>query len=198
MASIRHDVLRACAATLRADASGRGIVSNVQVLALIEEVMMWRADCVAACRTLQRSIQASEQRGEQARATDLRVNVLMPRLAALRDVLGDADWHAGCEGCDAPILPGELVIQTSEGEMHAACFGIEPGQRVAGARIAVDADDLERDEDEAPPADPHLTVFASADPYDPDEIDRTLAEVTAFLHPQDDEPESLPLFGEAG
>jgi chromosome segregation ATPase len=72
--------------------------------ALCEEVSFWRSDLAARLALAVGIHKHAVKTGDAARAADIRVSVIMPGLAALRDA--DAkEWHSRCDFCGELIRP---------------------------------------------------------------------------------------------
>lgn len=127
--------------------------------ALLDERTYWRQDATARLRTAIALARAADVRREETRGAEIRVSILMPTRAALAGALAnDLHWPC-CEGCDAPIRPGDVVYRYEGMEYaHVDCADRQP------AAVPADAERYEDD-----PA------------YTPEGIARTLAEACAYL-----------------
>ena len=89
---------------------------------LREEVWAWRQDAAARLRTMMASARASDERGEEDRAIDLRVNFILPSANALTQHLA-GEFHDGCEACGKPLLHGQQVWPVEDAnDVHVACW----------------------------------------------------------------------------
>jgi hypothetical protein len=140
------------------------------------EVAHWRQDAAARLWGHRVSAQASEAKGDLDRAADLRVNVISPTVAALRQALsGDfADFH--CEACGGAIEEGDEVFSDTDcGFLHARCVG-----QVTGTEGFVDPDGEPLAADAPVP-----TPFVFASDFTDARIAEELAAAQAYLNAPD-------------
>jgi hypothetical protein len=133
---------------------------------LQDEVTFWRQDAAARLWAGMALAKAAEKKGEEARAAEIRVSILMPTRAALASALSGDIYHPCCEGCGVPIVPGDAVWTYEGGEVtHVSCE--KPKLR-----------DLQ-------PSPPDATRWAEDQEFTPEGIAKRLAEVTAYLDGSD-------------
>lgn len=140
-----------------------GSAEDDQVQLLRDEVTYWRQDAAARLRTAMILARAAEAEGEENRAAEIRVGILYPTRAALRNALSGDIYYPLCEHCSKPLQTGDAVYAVSDdgdcvtGEVHVDCAAPQ------GA------------------LPPEAYRYAESEDYGPDAIAATLAAATAFL-----------------
>lgn len=97
-------------------------INALPVDRLREEVWAWRQDAAARIQGMMASAKASDERGEEDRAIDIRVNFLSPSAVALSNYIA-GEYHEACEDCGKPLLHGQQVWPVEDAnDVHASCW----------------------------------------------------------------------------
>ncbi|GEM_PF-5377292 len=100
-------------------------VQSVELTDLREEVAFWRGDLAARLWFAVGLHKDAVAKGDRSRAADLRVNIIMPGLAALKSA--DAkEWHSRCDVCGEFVRPDQPDCAWDEISGHAACLLDDP------------------------------------------------------------------------
>lgn len=143
------------------------------------EIRYWRANQALMIERAMRYVSASQT---PATVADSIMNMLKPDLAAMAEVL-EGNVHLGfCEPCGQPIKRGQLITHYNDvGDVHAECAGAEPDQMVAGGKIPLTLADLDLEEGEEPPKDPHLLVSVAEDFLNAERIVEIMNQANAVI-----------------